>query len=72
MQDVVFKFRRPSGSEKQEPSAAMTDALRRLGETEEMQSLIARAKTRGKLVAIEVYQSRSGAPLLIHFGGERR
>jgi hypothetical protein len=36
MPNVVLKFR-PSGSRRQEPSAALTEALRRLGEDEEMQ-----------------------------------
>ncbi len=31
MQNVVFKFRRPSGSDPQQPSRALTEALHRLG-----------------------------------------
>jgi hypothetical protein len=38
MPNVVFKFRRPSGSRRQEPSAAMIEALRRLGESEELKT----------------------------------
>jgi len=71
MQNVIFKFRRPSGSQQHEPSVAMTDALQLLAETTEMQPLLAQATKSGKTVAIEVFQSRDGQPLLIHFKGER-
>ena len=70
MQNVVFKFRRPSGSRQQEASTAMTEALRCLGESEEMKSLIAQATKSGTSVAIEVFQSRDGQPLLIHIKKE--
>jgi hypothetical protein len=70
MQNVVFKFRRPSGSGQHEPSVAMTEALQRLGEAEEMKPLLAQARQSGKSVAIEVFQSRDGQPLLIHFKKE--
>jgi hypothetical protein len=70
MQNVVFKFRRPSGSRQQEPSLAMTDALQRLSETVEMQPLLAQANKSGGTVAIEVFQSRNGQPLLIHITKE--
>jgi hypothetical protein len=60
MQNVVFKFRRPSGSGQQEPSMAMTEALQRLSETVEMQPLLAQASKNGKTVAIEVFHSRDG------------
>ena len=70
MQNVVFKFRRPSGSGRQEPSSSMTEALQRLGEAEEMRPLIAQAQKSGGKVAIEVFQSRQGQPLLIHITKE--
>jgi hypothetical protein len=70
MPNVIFKFRRPSGSDQQVPSEAMTDALRRLSETAEMQPLIAQARKVGKSVAVEVFQNRNGEPLLIHFTKE--
>ena len=44
MQNVVFKFRRPNGAEQQQPSRALTEALHRLGEAEEMQPLLAQAR----------------------------
>jgi hypothetical protein len=70
MHNVIFKFRRPSGSQLHEPSVAMTEALRRLTETAEMQPLLAQATKSGKNVAVEVFQSRDGQPLLIHFTKE--
>jgi 4-aminobutyrate aminotransferase-like enzyme len=48
----------------------MTEALRRLSEADEMKSLIAEARGSGKSVAIEVFQSREGQPILIHFTKE--
>jgi hypothetical protein len=70
MDNVIFRFRRPSGSQQQEPSEAMTEALLRLGEAEEMRPLIAQARLSGKPIAIEVFQSRDGQPLLIHIKKE--
>lgn len=70
MQNVIFKFRSPSGSERQQPSPAMRDALRRFSETTEMQPLLAQATKSGKTVAIEVFQTRDGQPLLIHIKKE--
>ena len=72
MQNVVFKFRHPSGSGQQQPSRALTEALHRLGEAEEMQSLLAKVSKCGGTVAIEVYQSRDGQPILIHFAKEKQ
>jgi hypothetical protein len=70
MDGVIVKFRRPSGSQQLEPSVAMTEALRHLSEAEEMKSLVAEARKSGRKVAIEVFQSRDGQPILIHFKGE--
>ena len=70
MQNVVFKFRRPTGSKQQQPSVAMTEALQRLAEATEMQPLFAQATESGKTVAIEVFQTRDGQPLLIHIKKE--
>ena len=70
MQNVIFKFRRPSGSDSQQPSRALTEALHRLGEAEELRPLIAQASKSGKSVAIEVFQTRDGQPLLIHIKKE--
>jgi hypothetical protein len=70
MQNVVLRFRRPSGSDSQQPSRALTEALHRLGGAEEMQSLLAQARQSGKSVAIEVFQTSDGQPLLIHIKKE--
>ena len=70
VQNVVFRFRRPSGSGQQEPSETMSEALRRLSETTEMQPLIVEAQKSGRSVAIEVFQTRNGEPILIHFSKE--
>ena len=67
---VIVRFKRPSGSQQHEPSEAMSEALRRLSETTEMQPLLAKATKSGKTVAIEVFQSRDGQPLLIHIKEE--
>lgn len=67
MPNVVFKFRRPSGSGQQVPSVALTEALRSLSQSPEMQPLLAQARNAGKLVAVELFQTRDGQPLLIHF-----
>jgi hypothetical protein len=67
---VIVRFKRPRGSLQHEPSVAMTEALRRLSEAAEMQPLLAQATKSGKTVAIEVFQSRDGQPLLIHFKKE--
>lgn len=70
MQTVAFTFRRPSGSERQQPSQAMIEALHRLGQSDEMQSLLVQASENGQRVTIEVFQTRDGQPLLIHFKKE--
>ena len=67
MKNVAVQFRRPSGSERQQPSLAMKDALHRLGQSDEMQSLLVQASENGQRVTIEVFQNRSGEPILIHF-----
>jgi hypothetical protein len=41
-----------------------------LAETEEMQPLLCEATDEGKALAIEVYQSRTGRPILVHFTKE--
>jgi len=63
---VVFRFRRPSGSQNHEPSTAMTEALRQLSVAREMEPLLQAAHKAGREVVIEVFQSRDGQPLLIH------
>jgi hypothetical protein len=64
--EVVFRFRRPSGSPAPEPSTAMTEALRQLSLAQEMEPLRRKARDAGREVVIEVFQSKDGQPLLIH------
>ena len=68
---VVFKFRRPSSVPKKPPSAAMTEALQRLSEAEEMQGLLAEAKAQRRTVMVEVFHSKDGHPLLIAVAKKR-
>jgi hypothetical protein len=63
---IVFKFCRPSGASKNPPSRAMTEALQRLSEAEEMQGFLRKAKTQRRTVVLEVFHSSEGHPLLIH------
>jgi len=63
---VRFQFRRASGSQSRTPSIAMTEALHRLSEVDEMQPLLTKARTDGREVLIEVFHGADGQPLLIH------
>lgn len=63
---IVFKYSRPSGSPCLKPSEAMTDALRQLGESSELKPLVAAARSRGRKVVVQVFQSSDGCPFLIH------
>jgi hypothetical protein len=49
----------------------MTEALHRLGESDEMKPLIAEAGGSGKSVAVEVFQTRNGQAILIHIAKEK-
>ena len=70
MQRVIFRFKRPSGSDAFEPSEAMHEALMLLSESDEVQPLFEDADKAGKFVAIEVFHNRAGAPVLIYFTQE--
>jgi hypothetical protein len=70
MQNVVIKFRRPSGSGQSQPSAAMHEALMLLSEAEEMKPLLTQASMTGNNVSIEVFQTRDGQPIIINFTKE--
>jgi hypothetical protein len=48
----------------------MHEALMLLSEAEELQPLYCEANRTGKLVAIEVFQTRDGQPIIIHFTKE--
>jgi uncharacterized protein (DUF2141 family) len=72
MQNVIFKFRQPTGSSEKEPSVALTEALRRLSEAEELTPLLAQARNSGGRVAIEVFRSHQDHHFLIHIAKERK
>ena len=62
----MFRLGVPAGAPARELSAAMTRALQALTESDEIQQFVAEAHAQRKDVVVEVFQSRSGRPLLIH------
>jgi len=70
MDKAIYRFRRPSGSGQNQPSATMHEALMLLSVADELQPLFSEATKAGKFVAIEVFQTRDGQPILIHFTKE--
>jgi hypothetical protein len=52
------------------PSAALNQAMVSLANSHEMQPLLFEANAEGKALAIDIYQSRTGRPLLVHFSKE--
>lgn len=71
MDRVVVRFRRPSGTGRKMPSDALNRAMVSLADTDEMRPLLCEASSEGKALAIDIYQSRSGRPLLVHFSKEK-
>jgi hypothetical protein len=65
--DVMFKFSRPCGAPAQQPSRVMADALQRLSESDEMQTLVGEARAHGRKLVVHVFHDAGGTPLLIHF-----
>lgn len=70
MDRVIVRFKRPSGAVRKMPSAALNRAMVSLADSEEMRPLLCEANAEGKALAIDIYQSRSGRPLLVHFSKE--
>jgi hypothetical protein len=64
--DVLFKYSQSSGAASRKPSKGMTEALRHLTESDEMQTLVAEARGQGRKVVVQVYHSSEGIPFLIH------
>ena len=64
--NIVFKFRRPSGTPSRKPSAAMTQALRQFTRSDEMQAFVSNARKQRRKVVVEVFHASDGHPLLIH------
>ena len=64
--NIVFKFRRPSGTPSCKPSEAMTQALRQFARSDEMREFVADARKQRRKVVVEVFHASDGHPLLIH------
>ena len=64
--NIVFKFRRPSGSPSRQPSDAMTQALRQFARSDEMREFVSNARKQRRKVVVEVFHSADGHPMLIH------
>ena len=64
--NIVFKFRRPSGTPSRQPSAAMTQALRQFARSDEMREFVSNARKQRRKVVVEVFHASDGHPLLIH------
>jgi hypothetical protein len=70
LERVVVRVRRPGGTVRKMPSAGLNQAMVSLADSEEMRPLLREASAEGKALAIDVYQNRSGRPLLVHFSKE--
>jgi len=64
--EVIFKFRRPSGTPSRKPSEAMTQALHQFARSDEMQAFVSNARKQRRKVVVEVFHASDGHPLLIH------
>jgi hypothetical protein len=64
--NIVFKFRRPSGTPSRQPSASMAQALRQFARSDEMQAFVSNARKQRRKVVVEVFHASDGHPLLIH------
>ena len=63
---IVFRYRRSKSTPGRNPSLAITQALRCLAESDEMQPFIDDARARRRDVVVEVFHSGDGHPLLVH------
>ena len=63
---IELRFSRPSGAAFRKPSQTMADALQRLTDSDEMQSLVSEAQSQGRKVVVQVFHSSAGHPILIH------
>lgn len=70
MDRVIVRFKRPSGTGRRMPSAALNQAMVSLADTDEMRPLLCEASSEGKALAIDVFQNREGRPILVHFSKE--
>jgi hypothetical protein len=67
---IIVRFKRPSGTGRKMPSAALNQAMVSLADTDEMRPLLCEASSEGKALAIDIFQSRDGRPILVHFRKE--
>lgn len=70
MDRVIVRLRRASGAGRLIPSESLNQAMVSLADSEEMRPLLCEANAEGKALAIDVYQSRTGTPILVHFSKE--
>ncbi|MGO9336138.1 MAG: hypothetical protein ACLPY1_01390 [Terracidiphilus sp.] len=70
MDRVIVRFKRPNGAGRKVPSESLNQAMVSLADSDEMRPLLCEANAQGKALAIDIYQSRSGRPLLVHFNKE--
>lgn len=63
---IVFRFRGSKNIAGRNPSKKMTEALRCLAESDEMQPFLSEAHAVRRDVVLDVFHSRDGHPLLIH------
>jgi hypothetical protein len=67
---VIVRVKRPNGTERKMPSEALSQAMVSLADSDEMRPLLCEASAEGKALAIDVYQNRSGRPILVYFSKE--
>lgn len=67
---VIVRLKSPSGTERKEPSEALSQAMVSLADSDEMRPLLYDANAEDKALAIDVYQNRNGRPILVHFSKE--
>jgi hypothetical protein len=70
MDRVIVRFKSPSGAERKLPSENLNQAMVSLADSDEIRPLLCEANSEGKALAIDVYQNRSGRPILIDFSKE--
>jgi len=70
MDRVIVRFKCPSGAGRTLPSKGLNQAMVSLADSDEMRPLLCEASSEGKALAIDVYQSRIGRPILVHFSKE--
>jgi hypothetical protein len=67
MDRVIVRFERPSGTGRKLPIEATNQAMVSLADTDEMRPLLCEASNEGKALAIDIYQSRAGCLIFVHF-----